>query len=240
MNEQEVMTMLMDANPVRASDLTRLDPPELRRRRLTTRRVAVVAVVVAALAAAGVSIAVFASFSSRPGGAQFGGLGGPVVPCTNHGSCTNNGSWQTISLADGSTTLGAPVVLPSTELVGPSDADEQVRALDCPSNGDTRYPCVLFVHFPNESLGISYTRPIESIDLTAAYEAVVEYAATNPHQSAQLVDLNGVPAVWVDYPGVKRVLEFVVDGTRIDISTTGSYDEPTLQAVAQSIVDRSK
>ena len=52
-----------------------------------------------------------------------------------------------------------------------------------------------------------------------------------------LVDLNGMPGDYIDYPGVKRLIQFVTGDTWIVIGGAGDYDKATLQAVAQSIVD---
>src|SRR5262249_2139680 len=138
------------------------------------------------------------------------------------------GPAQTVSLEDAATMLGAPVVLPATELIGPSGADQHVRAYDCPSSGDTRYPCVLDVHFPKQSIVVEYVRPVPG-DLMARDEGAGRDA----------VDLNGVPGAWFDYPGVKRGIDFVVGGTRIDVVTSSNYDKSTLESIAQSIVTRS-
>jgi hypothetical protein len=56
---------------------------------------------------------------------------------------------------------------------------------------------------------------------------------------SEVVDLGGVPALLVPENGpFPAWLEFDVDGSRIVIG--GDYDAATLQAVAQSIVDRSQ
>ncbi len=218
MTENDAMRLLAEANPVRADDLAQMDCPELERRRSRSRLLLVAAVAVVAAAAA--SIAIFAFPTSHPSA-------GPEPGAIRAGT-----PWQTIALSDASTALGAQVVLPNTDFVQPSDAASQARTPGCSADS-----CAIFVSFPAQSLGISYTRPAPFADPRAQWAADVRTAPAH-HAEAQLVDLNGVPGDYIDYPGVKRLIQFVIGGTWIVVGGPGDYDRATLQAVAQSIVDR--
>jgi hypothetical protein len=229
MSERDVMTLLAQANPVQVDDLVPLDFPDLARRRVPSRRLVL-------------AIALVAAAASLVGVFGFGGHASSLStgPARVSAPGSNESSWKTIALSDASMTLGAQVVLPDTPLVAPSDAAAEARATDCPvGTTDAVSPCVVAVSFPAQSIGIDYFRPAPDGDPLASYKAAV--AAVNPHADAQLLDLNGVPGIWIDYPGIKSVVEFVTGGTRILVFTQlAKYDEADLQAIAQSIVDRSK
>lgn len=224
MSERDVMTLLADANPVRVEDLPQTGPFSkqiLERRRRPSGRVVLVTAVVLAGATAGV-IGVLAT-----GGHGAKTVGGPEALSNG----PDNGSWKTIPLAEASAALGAPVRLPNTDLVQPSDAAQQARTADCSASS-----CAVYVSFPAQALGISYTHPSPFGDPSAQWEADVRTAGSH-HARVQLLDLNGTPGDYVDYPGVKRLVEFVAGGTWIVVSA--EYNEATLEAVAQSIVDQA-
>ncbi len=218
MNEREVMTMLSDANPVRVEDLAESALPGsiLVRRRRPSRLGLAVAVMVAALAASLTGVFAFSGHSSGPRSrASRPGTGVPV----GH-----------LPLAAASSTLGAAVVLPNTALVNPSDADHTVETA-CPPKGDAmETSCQVSVNFPAQGLMVTYVRPGES-DPQSSFEKVVQQ-----DPSAQLVSLNGVPALFVQQE--QSWIEFETAGTEITVQ--GNYDEPTLQSVAKSILDRSR
>jgi hypothetical protein len=230
MSEHDVMTLLAAANPVRldAVPQTSLSPDSIlaRRPRPSGRVVLVAAVLLAAVAAGLVGFLAVGGHGAKP---QFGGNGPGAVG-------RSNPSWKTIPLADASAALGAPLVLPNTELVQPTDAASEVRTEDCSTSA-----CTIYVSFPAQSLGIRYTRPAPFPDPSAQWEEDVKSAGSH-HAQAELVDLNGTPGDYIDYPGVKSLVEFVANGTWIIVygDTYGEHDELTLQSVAQSIVDRSR
>jgi hypothetical protein len=223
MTDRDVMALLAEANPVRVDDLAQMGFLDLARRRSRGRLSLVVAAAVVASGAAAL-IVVFAFPRSHPRAGP-----GPGALGVN----TTGSSWQTIALSDASTALGAPVVLPNTDFVQPSDAAPQARTPGCSADS-----CAIFVSFPAQALGISYTRPAPFADPRAQWAAEVQTAAAH-HAKAQLVDLNGVPGDYIDYPRVKRLIQFVTGDTWIVVGGPGDYDKATLQAVAQSIVDRS-
>jgi hypothetical protein len=139
--------------------------------------------------------------------------------------------------ADASSALGAPVVLPETSLVQPSDV-AQTSALACPSQPTTETPCQVTVTFPSLTihyvpLTIRYLRPA-SADPNTAYASVVKQI-----KGSKIISVGGVPALFVPGPAgsYPSWIEFVSNGT--DITVQGNYNEATLQAVAQSIIDRS-
>lgn len=223
MSERDVMSLLGEANPVRAETLARVEFPSsiLVERRSRRRPALVIAVAsVVALAATLIGVFVLDGSGSRP-----------HVRFTGPGAPGSDDSWKTIPLSEASSALGARVVLPDTDLVQPADADPKARSVDCSPRS-----CAVYVSFPAQSLSISYTHPSPYADPRAQWEADVRSAGSHRFQ-ARLVDLNGTPGEYVDYPGVKRLVEFVAGETWIIVS--GKYDEPTLQAVAQSIVDQS-
>ena len=188
-------------------------------RRRTPRRQRVLAIgLVAAASCSVIGVVVFGNHTSPSAGQGLGaplglGLGGVGL------GPTGQSSPKTIALSDASTTLGSAVVLPDTAVVRPSDASSEARALDCPSD-DARYPCVVGVSFPTQSIWIQYVRPFPAEDAWRY--------------------LHGDPGVWFDNPSWSGVA-FVTGGTVIEVFTRpGSYGEADVQAIAQSILDRSK
>jgi hypothetical protein len=142
-----------------------------------------------------------------------------------------------VATADASSVLGAPVVLPETSLVQPSDAAPTSSAA-CPSQPTTATPCQVTVTFPSLTihyvpLTIRYLRPA-SADPSTSYASVVKQV-----KGSKIISLAGVPALFVPGPpgAYPSWIGFVSNGT--DITVQGNYDESTLQAVAQSISDRS-
>lgn len=140
------------------------------------------------------------------------------------------GSPDSISLDDVPISLHAPLVLPDTPLVQPSEA-APVAATDCPTGAHTSNPaCQVTVDFPSQGLTVRYARPAPA-DPEASYQ---EVAQGNP--DAKIVSLNGVPALFVN--GRPSSIELVA--RRTDVTVRGSYDEAALQAIAESILDRSR
>ncbi|HUZ16008.1 MAG TPA: hypothetical protein VMU72_07485 [Gaiellaceae bacterium] len=134
-------------------------------------------------------------------------------------------------LADASSALGAPVVLPDTALVRPSDAANTVESVCVPKNDTVEPPwCQVTVSFPSQGLTVEYARPAPS-DALASYKNLL-----GENDTAKIVDMNGLPALFVPQ-AQESWLEFAVGGT--EITVRGTYGEAALQAVAQSIVDRS-
>ncbi|MGH3008660.1 MAG: hypothetical protein ACRDLM_04555 [Gaiellaceae bacterium] len=214
----DVLTLLSDANPVRAEDLAPLEIPGFARARRPTRRLVLVAAILAALVAASlVGAFVFGGQSKKPNP--------PVVPAVPP---------ALQPLADASTILGAPVVLPDTALVTPSDADKTVETV-CVPKDDTSEPsgpgCQIRVSFPSAGLTVTYLRFPAMQSLRTSYEQIVQQ-----NSGAQLVSVNGVQALLVPQQQ-ESWIEFDIGGT--DISVQGSYDEATLERIAQSIIDRS-
>jgi hypothetical protein len=142
-----------------------------------------------------------------------------------------------VATADASSVLGAPVVLPETSLVQPSDAAPMSSAA-CPSQPTTEIPCQMTVMFPSLTihyvpLTIRYLRPA-SADPSTSYANVAKQV-----KGSKIISLGGTPALFVPGPpgAYPSWIEFVSNGT--DITVQGNYDEAALQAIAQSIADRS-
>lgn len=166
--------------------------------------------------------------SETPPAGQLGDVGGvqlyPYVPPAKQ-----------VPLSSLSETLGAPAVLPDTARVKPSGAGQAWAEGTCPHPDATTYlhPCALWISFPGTTLSVGYVRPpTHDLGLPSTYllpPSVKVVGLDNPSGSvsAALVPENGPLPGWV---------EFDLAGTRIVVG--GDYDAATLQAVAQSIVDR--
>lgn len=144
-----------------------------------------------------------------------------------------------LDLADASKTLGAPLVLPDTPLVRASDAGPVWSERTCPAKvpppaGGSLLACWIWVSFPSARLSIGYLRP----PMYRGTQGEWALQARNYGDNAKVIELGSVPALAIEprdpYPGS---VEFDLGGTRVVVA--GGYDTATLQAVAQSIVDRS-
>jgi hypothetical protein len=220
MSERDVLTLLANANPVRVEDLTPLPlplPRSIAVRRPRRRLVLAAAVFAAAAAAALVGAFALGGQSKNPNGPLV-----PAIPPTFQ------------PLADASKILGAPVVLPDTALVTPADATKTVEAV-CVPKDDTVDPgamgCQVTVSFPGAGLTVTYVTFPGVQSLQSSYEQIVQQ---NP--GAELLSLDDVQALFV--PQQASSIEFELGGTQITVE--GAYNEGTLQAIAQSIVDRSR
>jgi hypothetical protein len=129
--------------------------------------------------------------------------------------------------------LGGTIVLPDTPSVAPSDAGAFWMNQ---AHGETKSASqtTVVVTFPAQGLRISYERPAVINPLAYIQESVKE------EPGSQLVWLGKVPA-WLipepqdgSHPGV---IQFVAAGATIQVD--GNTDVASLQAVAQSIVDRA-
>lgn len=143
-----------------------------------------------------------------------------------------------IRLADASAALGAPVVLPDTPLAKASEAGPAWTERSCParaSRSHSLYACWLWISFPAAGLSVGYLRPPMYVGTGKEWRLQARlYGA-----GARTVDLNGARALAIaaaaPYPAS---VEFDLRGTRIVV--IGGRDVAALQAVARSIVDRSR
>lgn len=139
-------------------------------------------------------------------------------------------------LADASKILGAPVVLPDTTLVSPSDADKTVETACVPKDDTSEASgpgCQVRVNFASAGVTVTYLRWAVMQSLQTSYDQIAQH-----NSGAALLSLNGgVQALWVPQEQ-ESWMEFELNGTQVVVQ--GSYDEATLQALAQSIVDRSQ
>jgi hypothetical protein len=144
---------------------------------------------------------------------------------------------EQVTLADASSALGAPVVLPDTEAVHPADAAPTAETA-CLAEPSEAVPCQVTVEFPTLAkyyvpLTIRYLRPAQA-DPAALYENIAKQV-----KGAEIVSLNGVSALFV--PGSNLTypswIEFVGGGT--DVTIQGIDDKAVLVSMAQSILDRT-
>jgi hypothetical protein len=140
------------------------------------------------------------------------------------------GSPDSISLEDVPIALHAPLIPPDTPLVQPSEA-APLASTDCPTRAHTSSPaCQVTVDFPSQGLAVRYSRPAPA-DPEASYQE-----AARGNTDATIVSLKGVPALFVS--GQPSSIELVAGGT--DVTVRGSYDEATLEAIAESILERPR
>jgi hypothetical protein len=225
MSDRDVMALLGAANPVRVEDLAPLDPPDLSQRRFPSRRLALAtAVLTAAVAASLIGVFVFSgSPSPRPGSGEF-----QVVPLPTLAHPLGPGAKQT-SLPAASRALGVHIVLPDSSIAAPSDAG----AVWIGSMLDEKRAAVTF---PSAGLIVLYWRPSLYADAPALFAAVAD-----GKPGFHLVDLDGVAALGIDQNSDSTgtnfgSIEFDTGGTTIAV--LGHYDQQTLRALAQSILDR--
>ena len=136
-----------------------------------------------------------------------------------------------VTLDAATAAFGSPVVLPSTPTLGPADAGPVWEA----TKGSTS---TVAVTYPAQGVIIGYVRPAVYSDPATGYQQLSEGIA-----SSQVVDLNGTtPALVIpqnsDETGASfGVVAFETNGTEVRVM--GHSDTPTLEAIAQSILDRS-
>lgn len=135
-----------------------------------------------------------------------------------------------VALADAMNAFGAPVVLPDTAAVQPSDAGPVWEGTG--SAGTT-----LAVTYPSQGVMIVYIRPAPYSDPVTTYQGF-----TQSLPGSQVVQLNGTPA-WVlpqnsDDTGANfGAVLFEVNGSEVRVM--GHNTEPALEGIAQSILARS-
>jgi hypothetical protein len=226
MTENGVMALLREANPVRVDDLPQIDFPDsiIVRRCRPSRRLALALVVVAvALAASLIGVFVFGGHRPRPV-VMTEGLPGRTVQHPLAGA-------NQASLSDATAALGPALVLPDTDIVGPSDAGPVWMFAG-------RNFVNVAVTFPRQGMFIDYVWPgANSGDPLDSYRALVQDNRPNFH----LIDLNGVPGFAIDQNSDDTghnfgVVAFTVGSTEIQVF--GHNDQTTLTAVATSILDQ--
>jgi hypothetical protein len=230
MNETDAMRLLAEANPVPTEALTALDTSVadriVGRRRRPSRRL----VLVAAIALAVLASALIAGITT---GGHSGSSESSMEPELSTIGVTSVAQLpgKKVTLAEASTAIRQPIVLPDSSLVRASDAGAAWVS--------GRFPNVTAaVSFPSAGVFIDYTVPTPVPDMSVSYR---EIAQQNP-RSFRTIELNGGTALAgkqnSDETGHNfGAVVFVLNGA--EISVFGHYDEATLQAVAQSIIDRS-
>lgn len=270
MNEIDAMRLLAEANPVEAHDLASVELPVRFARRGPHRRLGLAVVLAAVAAGALVGVFAFNGSDSAnrrvhgdiprleepahiggPTGAN--GANGPARPIdpttayyrdgptgANGPTRTNSGSGTAgpASLADAREALGAPLVLPDVPPVDSSGIGKIVK--DCGESFRST-ACDVGIGFPEQRVWIYYQPAGQwrgSSDPLAVYKNSVKY---NP--PARIVYLSGTPALVSPGGGPNGGnVEFLIDGVRVRIWAVVPVPSggPSLQAIAQSIVDRSR
>jgi len=224
------------------------------RRRLSTRRLPPVRVRLAVPAVALICAAIGAAvFTGALGGSKthltYTGLTSPVgsgAKDTLSGSPTLAHPLPAFAkrttLVDAAATFTAPIVLPNTSLVQPSDAGPVWVASLKDEHGNPTVTTVA-VTFPSQGVIVEYTRPAPS-DGTAAHFQAMAQGMVSPSgtQIAQVVSLSGIPALSVqqnsDETGTNfGAVIFNVAGTEIRVM--GHTDQATLESLALSILNQS-
>ena len=140
-------------------------------------------------------------------------------------------SGKQVTLSEAAAVIGEPVVIPDTALTSAEEAGP-VWAWSHDTRG------IVAVTYPSVGLIISYQRPLTYADPLAGYTGV-----SKGIPSSHVISLGGVPALAVPENTDETGHNFGVVAFEIkdlEIRVMGHYDEATLEAVAQSIVDGSK
>lgn len=218
----DVLTLLTEANPVRADELAPMDFSVLHPRRPRNRLIlAAVAAVLIAGGATSIAVGALGGSSPSSGSGQpaIGPFGGPTL---EHPLLRG----EPIPLALAPAMLGAPVVLPDSSFVRPSD----FGVVEGVSRDGQR---ALGVTFPAQGLIVIYERP-GIHDPQATFEGI----ANSEPGSTRLISLAGTPAVATPRgPETSSwsSIEFVAGGTTVTMLSHS--DLQSLQRAAQSIVD---
>jgi hypothetical protein len=239
--EENAMALLREANPVR--DVSAPEPPKvvlasiLSEGRSSPARRMAVASAAASIAVAAILLVVFGFTQKGPharadargskSNARTGKVAGPAFSVPQ----------KQIALSDASAALGAPVVLPTSSLVKPSEAGAVTEECPPSSGNSSLTSCTITVNFPAQSVTLRYSRHTYA-DPLAVYQGDVSSST----DGAQVVYLSGVPALVIpqdpnDPVGTATYIEFIARGTTIAI--TGHYDASTLESVAESIISQA-
>ncbi len=226
MNENEAMRLLAEANPVRVDAIGGMEMPSsvFASRRSSKRLVLAAAMALLVLLAASL-IGVFAFGSSTRHLERGGSM---LVPLPTLAHPLPPGAQQ-VSLSGATQALGASIVLPDSSFAAPSD----VGAVWTHSEGPVTDVAVTF---PDRALIVDYERPLQYPEPVSA---MYETEAKQQPNLLSTINLNGVPALATAQNSDQfhqnfGAIEFVENGTVVRVM--GHYDEPTLKAVAQSIV----
>jgi hypothetical protein len=227
MSERDVMALLAEANPVRVEELPQVEVPEsiFTPNRRSSRRV----LLVAAAATAALTASLIAAFAFNGTSRRLSGGAFQLLPTPTLKHPLPPGAKQ-VTLSQATRTLGAPIVLPHASLAAPPDAGA-VWAETPPG------AALVAVTFPLAGLIVLYQHPAEFTDPAARFAAIA-----HGKPGFHVVELNGVAGLAIDQNSDSTgdnfgSIEFVSGGNSVTVM--GRYDEATLRAVAQSIVDRS-
>jgi hypothetical protein len=149
-----------------------------------------------------------------------------------------------VPLADAQATLGAPIVLPNTALVQPSDAGPVWLDSLHDQEGNPVVTNVA-VTFPSQGVIVGYTRPAPS-DGSAAHFRAMAQSMPSPSGGSEgrVITLNGeVPALAVQQNSDDTGHNFssvIFNMAGSEVSVIGHNDKATLESLALSILNHSK
>lgn len=258
MSERDVITLLAAANPVRVDDLASMDIPTLGRHSSSRLVLAIAAAALFAGAAALIGFFAVPDTSPQPPATTTGGK--ELIPAPHALVPLNQ------ALSEASKSFGAPVVLPDTALLKPSDADPTAYLQWWPSSLPSPEPGVqdpvskLDVRFSSAGLIIEYTptaiASCGDASCSTIYPNALDQwkAAIYPGSPArQIIYLSdGTPALITTSQTANDLLFRLGplqiniwdppsnDGTASTVATPTTISAADLQTLAQSIVDRSK
>ena len=149
-----------------------------------------------------------------------------------------------VTLAEAQATLGAPIVLPNTGFVQPSDVGPVW--LDSPHDKDGNPVMTnVAVTFPSQGVMVGYTRPAPSDGSAAHFQAMAQsMPSPSGGSEGQVISLDGgVPALVVkqnsDDTGHNfGAVFFNMAGS--EVAVMGHDDEATLESLALSILSQSE
>lgn len=220
-----------------------------KRTRSAFRRTPLLVAAVVACATAGALIAfLVVPAASSPHATK--GVGPARYPTTRVADAPASPVRLTRAMTDASNSFGAPLILPDTPVLKPSDAESTAFEQWCPSAspGAPAPLCQILVQFPSPFVSITYTpTALDSWgsrypDALDQYRAEVSQAA-DPSEF-QIVSLSGGPAL-IETGKAGNSIEFRLHTLSITIWAPDDNGIPTtvdaaaLQALAQSIVDRA-
>ena len=221
----DVLGQLAEANPVEADELAPLGFPTLVRRPPARRIALAIAVVATAIAAT--LVGVFA-FGRSPAGPPATGVMGPTGATGPQMLRHPIGAANEVTLAEAASAIGQPVVLPDTSLVGPADVGH-VWAFGHGANG------IVAVTYPAQSVIIE-ERPWPYSDPANAYAKVTQEVPGSTVIEVGETQVLAIP----QNPDEQEFGHIVFDISGLRIEVYGPYDQATLRAIAQSIVDQTQ
>jgi hypothetical protein len=144
-----------------------------------------------------------------------------------------------MTLAQATASLGVPLALPTTTLVGPSDLGPVWGSVE---DRKGRKNGVVAVTFPAQGVIVEYNRPVPFSGQALTHFRRMAQGMRADGLPVKVVDLKGTPAFVIrqdsDQTGHNfGVVIFKLHG--IEVSVMGHNDQSTLEALALSILNQS-